>query len=32
VYKTGAPSSVTLKAQSESDPAQSTTAPCTVRR
>jgi hypothetical protein len=32
VYVTGAPRTVTLKAQSESDPEQVTTATCTVRR
>ncbi|MGD0868167.1 MAG: peptidase M6 [Bryobacteraceae bacterium] len=32
VYVTGAPSTVTLRAQSESDPGQATTATCTVRR
>jgi hypothetical protein len=32
VYATGAPRTITLKAQSESDPAQSATASCTVRR
>jgi M6 family metalloprotease-like protein len=32
VYVTGAAGTVTLKAQSESDPKQSTTATCTVRR
>jgi M6 family metalloprotease-like protein len=32
VYLTGAPGTVTLKAQSESDPGQSAAATCTVRR